>query len=60
MKQEHFDGLLQSLDEARRHAGGETVPGLQVHVRKIDRNEIAAVRIEVVQAKQAGGGVVGV
>ena len=46
MKNEHFDGLLQSLDEARRHARGEIVPGLQVHSRKIDRNEIAAVRIK--------------
>ena len=45
MKKEHFDGLLQSLDEAARYARGESVPGLQVHTRKIDRNEIAAVRI---------------
>ena len=46
MKATFFDGLLQSLDEARRHARGESVPGLQVHVRQIARNEIAAVRIK--------------
>ena len=33
MKKQHFDGLLQSLDEARRFARGEPTPGLKVHTR---------------------------
>lgn len=31
MKEEDFEGLMQSLDEARRWARGEDVPGLRVH-----------------------------
>ena len=46
MKKQHFDGLLQSLDEARRFARGEPTPGVKIHTRVIDRNEVAAVRIK--------------
>ncbi len=31
MKDEHFDGLMASLSEARAFARGEVVPGLRVH-----------------------------
>ena len=46
MKKVHFDSLMQSVDEARRFARGEAVSGLVVHSRKVDRNEVAAVRIK--------------
>ncbi len=46
MKKEHFDGLLASIDEAARHARGEAVAGLKTHARKIERNDIAAVRLK--------------
>jgi len=31
VKEEDFEGLMRSLDEARRWFGGEDVPGLRVH-----------------------------
>ena len=37
-----FNDLLQGLEEARRWARGEDVPGLRVH--RFDRAEAAAVR----------------
>jgi putative transcriptional regulator len=46
MKKEHFDGLLASIDEASRHARGEAVAGLKAHARKVERNDIAAVRLK--------------
>lgn len=31
MKEEHFEAIRQGLEEARRFARGEDVPGLRVH-----------------------------
>jgi putative transcriptional regulator len=47
MKKKHFDELLRSVGEATAHARGERVPGLRVHLRSVDRSEIAAVRLKV-------------
>jgi putative transcriptional regulator len=46
MKKEHFEGLLASIDEARRYARGEEMPDLKVHVRKVERGHVAAVRLK--------------
>jgi putative transcriptional regulator len=46
VKKEHFEGLLDSIGEARRHARGEAVPGLKIHVRTVERNEVAAIRLK--------------
>lgn len=42
MKDEDFDGLMRSIDEVRRWARGEEVPGLHVH--RFDRHEVPAIR----------------
>ena len=42
MKREDFDGIMQSLREARAHARGEDVPGLKVHLPK--HLDVAAIR----------------
>ncbi|HML12351.1 MAG TPA: helix-turn-helix domain-containing protein [Xanthobacteraceae bacterium] len=46
MKKKHFDELLKSVGEATAHARGERVPGLRVHVRSVDRSEVATVRLK--------------
>ena len=46
MKKKHFDELLKSVSEATAHARGERVPGLRVHVRSVDRSEVATVRLK--------------
>jgi len=47
MNKKHFNALLKSVGEATAYARGERVPGLRVHVRKVDRSEVAAVRLKV-------------
>ena len=42
MKDEDFEGLMRSLDEVRRWARGEQVPGLRVH--HFEREEVPAIR----------------
>jgi putative transcriptional regulator len=46
VKKEHFEQLLESMDQARRYARGEHVPGLRVHHVKVDRNAVAAIRLK--------------
>jgi len=46
MKKKHFDALLKSVGEATAHARGERVPGLRVHLRRVDRGEVATVRLK--------------
>jgi putative transcriptional regulator len=46
MKKTLFDDLLNSIDEARRHARGEFVPGLKIHTRKVEKTEVAALRLK--------------
>lgn len=42
MKEEHFQAILQGLDEARRFARGENVPGLRYHPAPAE--DVAAIR----------------
>ena len=42
MKQEDFEGLMQSMDELRRWLAGEDVPGLKVHFPP--DGDVAAIR----------------
>ncbi len=45
MKAKDFDGLVESLNQARAYARGEHVPGLRVHRVEVKRNEIAGLRL---------------
>ena len=42
MKDEDFEGLMQGVDEVRRWARGEHVPGLRVH--HVPVSEVRAIR----------------
>lgn len=42
MKEEHFQAILQGLDEARRFLRGEEVPGLRYHPAPSE--DVAAIR----------------
>ncbi len=42
MKSEHFEAIMDGLNEARRWARGEDVPGLRVH--HFDRQQVPAIR----------------
>lgn len=42
MKEEHFQAILQGLDEARRFLRGEAVPGLRYHPSPAE--DVAAIR----------------
>jgi putative transcriptional regulator len=42
MKEEDFEGLLRGIDEARRWARGEDVPGLRIHFAP--HEDVAAIR----------------
>jgi putative transcriptional regulator len=41
-----FDKIMDGLDQARQFARREDVPGLLVQSRKVERSEVAAVRIK--------------
>jgi putative transcriptional regulator len=45
MKSAAFKKLLQGMEEARSFARGEPVPGLKVHKVKVERNDIATLRM---------------
>ncbi len=42
MKEEHFEELMQGMDELRRWFGGEDVPGMRVHFPP--NEDVAAIR----------------
>jgi putative transcriptional regulator len=46
MKRSAFEKVMQGLQEARDYLDGKPVPGLVVHKVKVNRSEVAAIRIK--------------